>query len=48
MAQPEDRTPYRPNGTRARSRRTTLIVVAVMLAMALGLTLHIVGVLPPQ
>lgn len=44
MALPDDRTPYRPNGARATRRHTTLIVVAAVLAGALGLTLHLVGV----
>ena len=44
---PDDRTPYRPDG-RTNRLRTTLIVVAVILAVAVGLALHVAGVLPPE
>ncbi|MFA1538842.1 hypothetical protein [Actinomadura monticuli] len=44
---PDDRTPYRPDG-RTNRLRTTLIVVAVILVVAVGLTLHLTGVLPPK
>jgi hypothetical protein len=48
MTQPDDRTPYRPNGPGGTRRRTTLLVVATVLAVALGLALHLAGVLPPR
>ncbi|MBX7266369.1 hypothetical protein KIF24_10265 [Micromonospora sp. Llam7] len=44
---PDDRTPYRPHGRTTRLR-TTLIVVAVIVLVAVGLTLHVAGVLPPK
>ena len=40
-----NRTPY--NGTGSSWRRTVLIVIAVVLAAALALVLHVMGVLPP-
>lgn len=43
---PDDRTPYRPSG-RTNRLRTTIIVVAVILMVTVGLTLHAIGVLPP-
>jgi len=43
---PDNRTPYRPD-SRTNRGRTTLIVVAVIVLVAVGLTLHLTGVLPP-
>jgi hypothetical protein len=44
---PDDRTPYRPVG-RTNRLRATLIVVAMIIVVAVGLTLHVAGVLPPK
>jgi hypothetical protein len=47
MMSHDERTPYRPHG-RTNRLRTTLIVVAVIIVVAAGLTLHVAGVLPPK
>jgi len=41
-------TPYRPTGRRPSRRRTVLIVVAAIVVLTIGLTLHLAGVLPPE
>lgn len=45
MSRTSDRTPY--SGTGSDWRRTIFIVIAVVLAAALALVLHVLGVLPP-
>ncbi|HEX5997572.1 MAG TPA: hypothetical protein VFY84_20730 [Jiangellales bacterium] len=48
MNGPADPTPYRPHGKRTSRRRTVLIVLAAIVVVAIGLTLHLTGVLLPQ
>jgi hypothetical protein len=45
MNQPADPSPY---GRRTSKRRTVLIVLAAVVVVAIGLALHVAGVLPPQ
>lgn len=47
MNGPTDPTPYRPHGRPTR-RRTLLIVAAAIVVVAIGLALHLTGVLPPE
>jgi hypothetical protein len=46
MTRTNDNTPY--GDVRARRRRAVLIVVGAVLAVALGVALHLAGVLPPD
>ncbi|MEU5939662.1 hypothetical protein ABZ807_10775 [Micromonospora sp. NPDC047548] len=48
MNEPTEPTPYRPDGRRAGRRRTVLIVMAAVVVVAIGLALHLTGVLPPE
>jgi hypothetical protein len=48
MTQSDHRNPYRPNGATNTRGRTTLIIVAAAVVVAVGLTLHLVGLLPPR
>jgi hypothetical protein len=48
MNGPVEPTPYRPYGRRTSWRRTVLIVTAAIVVVAIGLTLHLAGVLPPD
>lgn len=41
-------TPYLPGGRRASRRRNLLIVLAAVVAVAVGLGLHLAGILPPE
>jgi hypothetical protein len=48
MNTPAEPTPYRPHGRRTSRRRTVLIVIAAVVVVAIGLALHVAGVLPPE
>lgn len=48
MNRPAEPTPYRTDAARSDRRRTLLIVAAVILVVAVGLTLHLAGILPPD
>lgn len=48
MNTPAEPTPYRQHGRRTGRRRTVLIVIAAIAVVAIGLTLHVAGVLPPE
>ncbi|WP_018385908.1 hypothetical protein [Wenjunlia vitaminophila] len=48
MRQSPGPTPYQTTGGRTNTRRTVLVVVAAVAFSAIGLMLHVVGVLPPQ
>lgn len=48
MNEPAGPTPYRPYGRRTSRRRTVLIVLSAVVVVAIGLALHVAGVLPPR
>lgn len=41
-------TPYQSTGPRAPRRRMVLAILAVAVLFAVGVSLHLTGVLPPQ
>lgn len=41
-------TPYRSGDRAQRRRRTILLVVAAVIVVAVGLGLHLAGILPPK
>ncbi|WP_345042350.1 hypothetical protein [Streptomyces sannanensis] len=47
MNTPSEPTPYRANRRMSR-RRIVLIVITAVVVVAIGLTLHVAGVLPPE
>jgi hypothetical protein len=47
MNRPAEPTPYTSHSRRTNRRRTVLIVIVAIAAVAVGLALHVTGVLPP-
>lgn len=44
----EPTNPYGQQSRQASRRRTLIIVIGAIVAVAVGLTLHLAGILPPE